>query len=135
MRGLALGIAAACFTLGAAAAQTNTNTNANTNAGTNAGANMAAPAPAGAPNAGSDRAAASGNDNQAVATTNANAPHPAHGANSFTASEARARIQDDGFKDVTGLKKDRSGVWRGRAQRDGQTVSVWLDYKGNVGGQ
>ena len=79
------------------------------------------------------QAAASGDNNQAIATTNANAAQPAHGSNSFTAAQARGRIQDKGFANVTDLKKDNGGVWRGKAQKNGQTVSVWLDYKGNVG--
>ena len=79
------------------------------------------------------QAAASGDNNQAVATTDANSAQPAHGSNSFTAAQARGRIQDKGFANVTDLKKDNGGVWRGKAEKNGQTVSVWLDYKGNVG--
>lgn len=86
-------------------------------------------------NAGSDsgQAAASGNDNQAVATTGANAAQPAHGANSFTQGQARSRIASNGFSKVSNLHKDNNGVWRGQAQKNGQKVGVWLDYKGNVG--
>jgi hypothetical protein len=82
---------------------------------------------------GGGTAAASGNNNQAVATTNANAPTPAKGHNSFTMGQARTRIQKNGFQNVAGLKKDNDGIWRGTAQKDGQQVNVWLDYKGNVG--
>lgn len=78
-------------------------------------------------------AAASGNDNQAVATTSANAAQPAHGANSFTKAQARTRMEKDGYQDITGLQKDKNGVWRASAQKDGKQTSVWLDYKGNVG--
>jgi hypothetical protein len=77
--------------------------------------------------------AASGNNNQAVATTNANAPQPAHGANSFTMSQARTRIEKEGYANVTDLKKDNNGVWRAQAQKNGNPTGVWLDYKGNVG--
>lgn len=79
--------------------------------------------------------AASGNGNQAVATTSANAPAPARGANSFTESEARNRIEANGFSNVSGLAKDSDGVWRGTAQKGSQQAQVWLDYKGNVGQQ
>jgi hypothetical protein len=78
-------------------------------------------------------AAASGNTNQAVATTGANAPAPAKGANSFTMGEARSRIEKNGFANVNGLAKDNDGIWRGTAQKDGKSASVWLDYKGNTG--
>lgn len=81
------------------------------------------------------RAAASGNDNQAVATTAADAATPAHGANSFTMGEARRRITAKGYTDVANLKKDSGGVWRGTAQKSGSPAHVWLDYKGNIGQQ
>ncbi len=83
----------------------------------------------------SGTAAASGDHNQAVATTDANAPQPARGANSFSRGEARRRIQSQGFQKVSSLHKDSGGVWRGRGSKDGQPVHVWLDYKGNVGQQ
>ena len=81
------------------------------------------------------KAAASGNDNQAVVTTGANADQPAQGANSFSRGEARHRIAAKGYTGVKSLKKDSGGVWRGTAMKDGQPVQVWLDYKGNVGQQ
>ena len=78
-------------------------------------------------------AAASGNNNQAVATTSANSPAPAKGANSFTMGEAKSRIEKSGFSNVAGLTKDDNGVWHGNAQKGGNSTMVWLDYKGNVG--
>ena len=78
-------------------------------------------------------AAASGDRNQAVATTGANAPQPARGANSFSQGEAQRRIGAAGFQGVAALTKDNGGVWRGTATKDGRSVGVWLDYKGNVG--
>ena len=80
----------------------------------------------------SGTAAAAGDRNQAVASTSANAPQPARGANSFSESEARRRIERTGFQGVTGLRKDSNGVWRGTAKHDGASTPVWLDYKGNV---
>ncbi len=99
---------------------------------------MAAPAGQGTssgmtPGTPSGTAAASGNDNQAVVTTPANATTPAHGANSFTRGEASRRLAARGFSHVSGLKKDNNGVWRGQAMHDGATTAVWVDYKGNVG--
>ncbi len=80
----------------------------------------------------SGAAAAAGDRNQAVASTSANAPQPARGANSFSEGEARRRIERSGFQQVTGLRKDSNGVWRGTAKHDGTSVPVWLDYKGNI---
>ena len=80
-------------------------------------------------------AAATNDSNQAVATTNANDPAPARGANSFTEGEARRRIEANGFTNVSGLTKDGDGVWRGTAQKGSREARVWLDFKGNVGQQ
>lgn len=89
--------------------------------------------PPGAPGNRTDQQAASGETNQAVATTSANAMQPAHGANSFTAAQAKSRMEKEGFANVTNLVKDDDGVWRGEAQKSGNPARVWLDYKGNVG--
>lgn len=80
-------------------------------------------------------AAASGSRNQAVTTTSANAPMPAKGSNSFTMGEARRRLERQGYTQVTALKKDQDGVWRGEAMKAGAKSGVWLDYKGNIGQQ
>ena len=81
----------------------------------------------------SGTAAASGDRNQAVTTTSANAPQPARGANSFSQGEAQRRLGVAGFQNVGALTKDSGGVWRGTATKDGRSVGVWLDYKGNTG--
>ena len=57
---------------------------------------------------------------------------PVAGANSFTENQARARLEKSGFTNVTGLKKDDAGVWRGTASKNGKTQTVSLDFKGNV---
>lgn len=62
--------------------------------------------------------------------TDAAAPVP--GANSFTEAQAKDRIEDAGFTNVSGLAKDENGVWRGEAKKGGKNVPVALDYQGNV---
>ena len=57
---------------------------------------------------------------------------PVAGANSFTEGQAKSRIEDKGFKSVSGLKKDANGVWRGKANQNGKAVSVSVDFQGNV---
>ena len=57
---------------------------------------------------------------------------PQPGANSFTEGQARSRIEAAGFSNVTELQKDDQGIWRGRGMRDGQQVSVALDFTGGV---
>lgn len=67
------------------------------------------------------------------AASAANDARPAAGANSFTRGQAATRIASHGYTDVTNLKLDQRGVWRGQATKDGRTVNVWLDYRGDVG--
>ena len=60
---------------------------------------------------------------------------PVPGANSFTEGQAKSRIESNGFSNVTELRKDDQGVWRGKAMKDGRTVAVSLDFQGNVTSQ
>ena len=132
MKKLLLGAAASVFAIGLAAAQT-----APAGSQSDTGSSMgAAPSanPVGTVHDGG-KGAASGDNNQAVVTTGANADQPAKGANSFTAKQAAKRIAAKGYTNVSGLAKDGNGVWRGTGSKDGKPVQVWLDYKGNVGQQ
>ena len=56
----------------------------------------------------------------------------AQGSNSFTEGEAKSRLESAGLSNVTDLKKDNAGIWRGKAQHNGKSVSVGLDYKGEM---
>jgi hypothetical protein len=57
---------------------------------------------------------------------------PVAGANSFTESEAKTRIEARGYTSVSNLAKDPNAIWRGKAMKDGAAVDVALDYQGNV---
>lgn len=100
-----------------------------------------APAPA-SPSSGSP----TGSSNPAV-STGGNAPSSVNatgraqfvaasalenGANSFTEGQAKSRLEGAGLMNVTDLRKDDQGVWRGKAMRDGRAVTVGFDYKGNI---
>lgn len=77
--------------------------------------------------------AQSGPGNNAVNSAgqnNANAP--VAGANSFTEGQAKSKIEDAGFTNVTELKKDDNGVWRGKASKGGTSTAVSVDFQGNV---
>ncbi|MDE3814767.1 PepSY domain-containing protein [Sinorhizobium meliloti] len=63
-------------------------------------------------------------------TQNPTAPVP--GKNSFTEDQARERMQEAGYTDVKELKLDDKGIWRATAMKDGKSVSVTLDFQGNV---
>ena len=60
---------------------------------------------------------------------------PVAGANSFTEGQAKSRIESNGFANVSELRKDDQGVWRGKAMKDGKSVSVSVDFQGNVTAQ
>lgn len=77
--------------------------------------------------------AANGPQNSAVNTSSKPQPSaPVAGSNSFTKGQAQSRIEAKGFTHITDLRKDDKGVWRAQATRAGQTVTVSLDYQGNV---
>jgi hypothetical protein len=69
----------------------------------------------------------------AVATSTTAAPAiPAAGSNSFTMAQAQSRIEAAGYSNVSGLAKDKDGVWRGKASKGGASTDVSMDYQGNV---
>jgi hypothetical protein len=69
----------------------------------------------------------------AVATPGSNnATAPVEGANSFTEGQAKSKIEEAGYTNVTSLKKDDNGVWRGKASKGGASSNVSLDFQGNV---
>src|SRR3954463_5330091 len=75
--------------------------------------------------------AQSGPGNNAVNSPNTNnSAAPVAGANSFTEGQAKSRIESSGYANVSSLKKDDQGVWRGKAQKDGKSVDVSLDFQG-----
>jgi hypothetical protein len=49
---------------------------------------------------------------------------PVAGANSFTEGQAKSRIESSGYTNVSELRKDDQGVWRGKAMKDGKSISV-----------
>lgn len=59
-----------------------------------------------------------------------NAPLP--GANSFTEGQAKSRLEDNGYSNVSALSKDDNGVWKGKATHSGKQVNVSVDYRGNI---
>src|SRR3954468_13606358 len=77
--------------------------------------------------------AQSGPNNNAInspSQNNSNAP--VAGRNSFTEGQAKSKIEDAGYTNITELKKDDNGVWRGKASKSGSTAAVSVDFQGNV---
>jgi len=77
--------------------------------------------------------AQSGPGNNAVnSSSQNNSSAPVAGRNSFTEGQAKSKIEGAGFGNVTELKKDDNGVWRGKASKGGTSSSVSVDFQGNV---
>jgi len=77
--------------------------------------------------------AQSGPNNSAINSpgqNNSNAP--VAGRNSFTEGQAKSKIEDAGYTNVTELKKDDNGIWRGKATKSGSSTAVSIDFQGNV---
>src|SRR5215204_546438 len=77
--------------------------------------------------------AQSGPNNNAVNSPgqkNSNAP--VAGRNSFTEGQAKSKIEEAGYSNVSDLKKDNNGIWRGKASKGGSSSSVSVDFQGNV---
>lgn len=54
------------------------------------------------------------------------------GANSFAEGQARALLESKGFKNVSALMNDRTGIWRGTAMQGNDKVDVSVDFQGKV---
>ena len=50
------------------------------------------------------------------------------GRNSFTEAQAKTKIEEAGYANVTELKKDDNGIWRGRASKGGASTQVSVDF-------
>jgi hypothetical protein len=61
-----------------------------------------------------------------------NSNAPVAGRNSFTEGQAKSKIEDAGYSNVTELKKDDNGIWRGKAKKGDSTMPVSVDFQGNV---
>jgi hypothetical protein len=59
-----------------------------------------------------------------------NAPLP--GANSFTEAQVKERLEKNGFSQVSGLKLDEQGIWRGQAMQGDKPFQIAVDYRGNI---
>jgi hypothetical protein len=74
--------------------------------------------------------------NPAVATEEATVERmeaaPAAGASSFTEEQARERATGAGYMNVGTLTQSADGMWQGPATKDGASVTVVVDYQGNV---
>lgn len=73
-----------------------------------------------------------GPGNNPINSDQKNSDAPVAGRNSFTEGQAKSAIEKAGYSDVTDLKKDDNGVWRGKANKAGSASSISVDFQGNV---
>lgn len=67
-----------------------------------------------------------------MSNSNADQKSPRPGANSFTEMQAKSRLESNGYSNVSALKKDDAGVWKGTAMQAGAKVDVTVDYRGTI---
>jgi hypothetical protein len=72
------------------------------------------------------------NNNAVNSSGQNNSSRPVAGSNSFTEGQAKSKMEDAGYTNVTALKKDDNGVWRGKASKGGASTDISLDFQGNV---
>ncbi|CAH0342508.1 PepSY domain-containing protein [Rhizobium sp. CECT 9324] len=69
----------------------------------------------------------------AIATPDQTNPTaPVAGQNSFTEAQAKERLEEAGYSNVTDLKLSEQGVWQASASKDGKPVKASMDYQGNI---
>lgn len=57
---------------------------------------------------------------------------PKAGANSFTESQAKNRLEAHGFSDISQLAQDGNGIWRGTAIWRQKRIAVAVDFQGSI---
>jgi hypothetical protein len=67
-----------------------------------------------------------------ASSTTPNLDAPVAGANSFTAGQAKSRMENAGYSGVSALSKDKDGVWHATASKAGKPYQVTLDFQGNI---
>ena len=72
------------------------------------------------------------NNNAVNSSGQNNSNAPVAGRNSFTESQAKSKIEEAGYANVSALQKDDNGVWRGKASKGGSSTDVSVDFQGNV---
>ena len=53
-------------------------------------------------------------------------------AAAMTETQAKARIEAQGYANVSELKKDTRGMWTAKAMKDGKSHQVSLDTRGQI---
>ena len=49
-----------------------------------------------------------------------------------TEEQATAKIEGEGYTQISGLMKDENGMWTAAAMKDGKPVQLSLDDQGNI---
>jgi len=62
-------------------------------------------------------------------------PAPAASADAsalLTEDQAKAKIESEGYTEISGLKKDAMGVWTASPMKEGKSVQLSLDTQGHI---
>lgn len=66
------------------------------------------------------------------AAPQAGAPTTANAGAAVTETQAKARFEAQGYTNVSELKKDAQGAWTAKAMKDGKSVQISLDARGQI---
>jgi len=50
----------------------------------------------------------------------------------LTEQQAKAKIESEGYTEVSGLKKDAKGMWTATAMKEGKPFQISLDTEGHI---
>ena len=56
----------------------------------------------------------------------------ASAAGGMTEPQARMQLMSNGYANLSSLRKDNGGLWRGNGVKGGQTVNVAVDPQGKI---
>jgi hypothetical protein len=59
-------------------------------------------------------------------------PESLESAPMLTEDQAKAKLESEGFMDVSGLRKDEMGLWTASAMKEGKPVQLSLDDQGHI---
>jgi hypothetical protein len=65
-------------------------------------------------------------------TAGIDAGAPLGGANNYTETQSKDRVVANGIGMPAAMTKYENVIWRGTAIKDGKSVNVAVDYKGNL---
>jgi len=71
-------------------------------------------------------------NSESTPTTTTAAPKLPDAGAAMSEQQAKAKIEGEGYTQVSGLKKDDKGMWTATAMKDGRAVQLSLNAQGQI---